>query len=273
MMRKLAVILLSVSRYLPHLLPTETSGIPGVTQAEIIITLGTLGIIAMNTLPGFVTDQQRNCIIMQLKRDYAVYSSGMSQAINENGTPDSWGTNGSTGLADINNVLSRYFKVIKDCDTDAGCFPNVNYTNLKGNADNMQIDQDPQYTKFRLIDGEAMAINLSSSNCTDNWGDTLQLQNVCGTLLIDVNGDKNPNAYGKDLFGFAITKYGLIPLGSAAQNNAYPFSAFCSTTSNANFKYENGLSCTAWAMTNQNMDYLDCKGLNWQNGKTTCKAP
>lgn len=272
MMRKFAVILLSVSRYLPHLLSTETSGIPAITQAEIIITLGTLGIIAMNTLPGFITDQQRNCIIMQLKRDYAVYSSGMSEAIYDNGTPDNWGTNGPTGLADINNVLSRYFKAIKDCDTDAGCFPNVNYTNLKGNADNMQIDQDPQYTKFRLIDGESMAINLSSSDCSDNWGDTLQLQNVCGTLLLDVNGEKYPNTYGKDLFGFAITKYGLIPLGSQAQTKAYPFSAFCSTTSNANFKYENGLSCTAWAMSNQNMDYLDCKGLNWENGKTTCKA-
>lgn len=272
-MRKLMAVFLILLKSIPHLSAIETSGIPGFSQAEIIIAIGIAGIVAMNTLPGFITQQQRNSIIIQLQRDYAIYSSGFEQAISENGSPDNWDTDGSGGttdLSDINGIVSKYFKVTKNCGTGPGCFPDIYYNNLKGVENRTNLNQDPLYTKFKLVDGTSVAINQFSPDCSLDWGDSLQLKNVCGMIVMDVNGDKSPNTYGMDFFGFAYTKYGLVALGSQMQNN-YPFSGFCSLNSNANFKYENGLSCTAWAMYNKNMDYLDCKGLNWK-GKTTCKA-
>lgn len=272
-MHKIIAVLFVFSKNMPQILIPEITGISAITQAEIIIVLGVLGLVAESTIPSLYTDYQRNYTIIALQRDYAVYSSGITQAINENGTPDTWGINGAgnTGLSDINQVISKYFKITKNCDTGPGCFPDINYKNLKGINNQTILNQDPQYTKFRLVDGTSVAINQMDPGCKLNWGDTQQLQNVCGLFVFDVNGEKTPNTYGIDFFGFALTKYGLVPLGTQMQSNAYPFSGFCNTNSNANFKYENGLSCTAWAMYNRNMDYLDCKGLNW-NGKTTCKG-
>lgn len=250
----------------------EISGIAGVTYAEIIIALGTIGIVALNTIPTVAIETQRNLVYMQLQRDYSIYANGINKAIIENGTPDTWGLVGSgdpTGLTNINTVLSGYFKMTTNCNTASGCFPDVRYKNLKGIDNQTILNQDSTYTKFKLADGSSIAVTQWSANCSLDWGDSLPMENVCGLFITDINGDKSPNIYGRDVFGFALTKYGLVPLGTPSQSNAYPFNGFCNRNSNANFKYENGLSCTAWIMYNQNMDYLDCQGLNWGE-KTSC---
>lgn len=273
--RKIFAVLFAFSANMPQIFKIETLGLSAITQAEIIIVLGVLGIVATSTIPVMYTDYQRNFTIIRLQRDYAILSSGFNQAINENGTPDTWGSansGGPTDLAGINNVFSRYFKLAKNCGTGSGCFPTIIYQNLKGVDAQTILDQDPQYTKLLLLDGTSLAISQLDSSCNQNWGNTPELSHVCGLLELDVNGEKAPNTYGIDFFGFAYTKYGIVPLGSPLQSNGYPFSGFCNTNSNANFKYENGLSCTAWVMYNKNMDYLDCKGLNWNNGKTSCKG-
>lgn len=244
------------------------------SYAEALIACGVLGIVAMQTIPVLYTDYERNLALVQLQQEYAVLSSGFNSAIHDNGAPDTWGLVGSgdsTGLFNINLVLSQYFKMSQNCNTGSGCFPDVNYKNMKGVDSPNALNQNTDYTKFKLADGTSVAVTQLNNDCSLDWGEQ-QLNNVCGIVLFDINGDKSPNTYGEDLFGFALTQQGVVPLGAPIQTNGYPFSAFCSQNSNANFKYENGLSCTAWALYNKNMDYLDCKGLNWSSGKTTCKG-
>ena len=254
---------------LEKILQQEIMVLDAFNPAEMTIALGILGIVAMHTLPGFIENNEKKSLMIKLQRDYSVYTNGVNQAISENGSPDMWSkTDQPISLTDINDVLSGYFKVIKNCENLSGCFPDFKYKNLKGIYNETVLNSDDSYTKFKLIDGTSIAINLWSNQCDLDWGDGYQLNNVCGTLVMDLNGEKRPNTYGIDFFGFAFTRYGLVPLGSQNQS-AFPLSAFCSTTSNANFKYENGLSCTAWVLYNKNMDYLDCKGLNWGT-KTTC---
>lgn len=244
------------------------------SYSEVIIVVGVLGIVAVRTIPIIYTDCERNLALVQLEKEYAVLSSGFNSAIKENGSPDNWGLVGAgdaTGLFNINLVLSQYFKTSQNCNTESGCFSDGTYKNMKGADSPNVLDQDTNYTKFRLSDGTSVAVTQLNDDCSLDWGEQ-QLNNVCGMVLVDINGEKSPNTYGEDLFGFALTQQGIFPLGSLMQTNGYPFSAFCSQNSNANFKYENGLSCTAWALYNKNMDYLDCKGLNWSSGKTTCKG-
>lgn len=244
------------------------------TYAELMIVMGVLGIVATHTIPMLYADYERNLTLVKLQRAYAIFSGGINLAINENGSPDVWGLVGpadATGLSNINKVLSQYFKVNQNCNLSAGCFPDTNYKNMKGVDGSDVLDQDADYTKLRLADGTSVAVTQLNNDCSLNWGNG-QLANVCGLVLMDINGGQSPNTFGQDLFGFALTKTGLVPLGSQMQTNGYPFSGFCSQNSNANFKYENGMSCTAWALYNNNMDYLDCKGLNWNNGKTSCNG-
>lgn len=244
------------------------------TYAELMVVMGVLGIIATHTLPVLYADYERNLILIKLQRAYAVSSNGINSAIIENGSPDTWGLVGAadaTGLSNINTVLSQYFNVNQNCNMSAGCFPDINYKNLKGVESSDVLNQNDDYTKLRLADGTSVAVTQLNDDCSLDWGSG-QLANVCGLVLMDINGEKSPNTYGEDLFGFALTKTGLVPLGTQMQTNGYPFSGFCSQNSNANFKYQNGMSCTAWALYNNNMDYLDCKGLNWTNGKRTCSG-
>lgn len=271
-MNKFISVLFIYSKNILHLLAIETAGIPAFSRAEITIALGILGVIATSTIPNFIIENQNNSLIIALQRDYSVVSNGVNLAISENGSPDMWeliDSGNAIGLSNINTILSKYLKMAKNCGTGPGCFPDINYKNLKGVTNETNLNRDPLYTKFKLLDGTSAAVTQWSADCSLDWGNTPQLQNVCGLFVVDVNGEKSPNTYGIDFFGFAFTKFGLVPLGSEMQTNAYPFSGFCNKNSNANFKYENGLSCTAWAMYNKNMDYLNCHGLSW-DGLTTC---
>lgn len=266
-------ILCTFSKNIVQILTIETAGVSAFTNAEKVIAIGVLGIVATSVVPTFYANYEKDSIILKLQRNYAVYSNGVNLAISENGSPDNWelvGSGDHTGLSNLNKVLSKYFKININCGTGPGCFPDVRYKNLKGLYNETILNQDPLYTKFKMLDGTSVGITQWSADCDLKWGDSASLSNVCGLFVMDLNGEKLPNTYGKDFFGFALTKYGLTPLGSQMQNQAYPFNGFCNVNSNANFKYENGLSCTAWVLYNKNMEYLDCQGLNW-NGKTTCK--
>ena len=78
----------------------------------------------------------------------------------------------------------------------------------------------------------------------------------CGDVTIDVNGDKGPNIYGKDIFLFILAKEGFYPSGS---KNIKAFPAFCNRNAS---RAQNGYGCAAWVVMNGNMDYLHKDGLS-----------
>lgn len=101
-------------------------------------------------------------------------------------------------------------------------------------------------------------LNASSSSCSNN--------NSCGDLSIDLNGSKGPNAVGRDIFFFGITKNGIKPLGYKGDTGR-PFEQYCVHGQEGAY---NGYGCTAWVIYNENMDYLHCDGLGWGK-KNRCK--
>lgn len=228
--------------------------------------------VAEMTIPPMEIKIYEMTTIVALKNTYALTINSYDLAIVENGTPDTWGIGKQgdpAGLSNLNSMFSQYFKVTKNCGTGPGCFADDTYQNLKGLDNFTSINQDTNYTKFILANGASLGVTQLSENCNSVWGASPALQNVCGMFVVDVNNIKQPNQYGQDVFGFAFTKYGIVPLGTP-QQTAYPFNGFCSIDSNANKTYENGLSCTAWVMYNENMEYQNCTGLNWK-GKDQCK--
>jgi hypothetical protein len=64
---------------------------------------------------------------------------------------------------------------------------------------------------------------------------------------VDINGRKKPNKWGRDVFIFHITKYGVIPAGTK-EETLYPTSG-CNTENT-------GWGCAAWVVAKDNMDYL-----------------
>lgn len=247
----------------------------GFTLADVLITLGIIGIVAAMTLPTLIQKNQEKVTVTQLKKAYNILSQAYMSAVNENGTPDNWGL--THGLEEHNtdnpdeksnsslivlNKLAPHLKIMKNCGQKSGCFP-IKYLDFNGNPITTQSPDSTKYfAKAQLADGTIFFIDVHNISCNANYGISKKLQNVCGTINVDINGFKPPNQNGRDKFIFWYTKYGIEPLGSAME------------TTNNNFdsckKGGTGNGCTAWVIYNEDMDYLHCDDLSW-NGKKKCK--
>lgn len=234
------------------------------TLAEVLITLAIIGIVAALTIPSLIQKQQERETVSALKNAYSTFSNAYTRAVQENGTPDTWGltVNGTGGL----NVLAKmapYLKLSKNCGLPAntGCWPaGVFYRYIKGTGGNTLDSLN--LAKAQLADGSPILIEVNSTNCGSNWGSGA-LSSTCAAISIDTNGFKKPNQYGVDFFAFAITKNGIVPMGSARSIAGIDFANHCIKST------AEGWGCTAWVVYNENLDYLHCNYLSW-TGKTQC---
>lgn len=238
----------------------------GFTLAEILITLGIIGIVSAMTIPSLIQGMEDHATVTALKKAYSTLSNAYKMAEQEYGTPDNWGLASTNPSKETLNKLKPYLNVTKDCiDGSNGCFPTgVTYKTLKPNG-NDGIYDNASNPKLRLADGiSIMGLGWGASpTCNTGVGSTPALQTVCDQYAVDINGDKKPNQLGKDLFWFYLTKYGIIPIGTE-QDSTHPFSAACKDKDTAW-----GDSCSAWVIYNENLDYLHCNNLDWST-KTKC---
>lgn len=176
----------------------------GFTLAEVLTTLGIIGIVVMMTIPILQKIQDN-----QFKEAAKEAFSKASQVV-EQIRLDSDGTlNAYYGTSRINlfkNVFMPYFKVVQDCNW-SDCVPAVTtsdiYTSLtkaKANTKNFGSGQ------FITADGMFWALK--------NYTTPREIE-----IYVDVNGyGKGPNVYGRDVFGFQIVNDNLFPLGATITN-------------------------------------------------------
>lgn len=218
------------------------------TLAEVLIIIGIIGIVANLTIPTLLQGLQYKTYSTMLKKAYSTLESAIRSAVSDGGLDGTWANSGTFAQS-----VKPYLNILTDCGYNTGmnCFAkDVMYKELD-NSDDFQFDNNPWDYKFRLADGTAYAIHVNNATCTGVSGTTLALQNVCGYIVVDTNGDKPPNKDGLDAFLFRLTKYGLIPFGSAGET-ARPVTG-------CRRDQPNGENCTAWVIYQENMDYLTCE--------------
>ena len=216
------------------------------TLAEVLITLGIIGVVAALVMPSLIAKHNEKETIVKLKKVYSTLSNAMLLAVSENGTPQDWSGKAYTYLdPDITRALIEgllpYLNVSKYCGLEA-CGKKYNITMLNGNAWG-NLTSNSNFSKVYLSDGTL--INAFA-------------QGPYGVYVLDVNGSKPPNVMGKDVFRFQVTADGVVtPVGLNSDTGCL----------GAN---PNGYNCAAWVVVNENMDYLHCPDqLSW-NGKTKC---
>ncbi len=237
------------------------------TLAEVLITLGIIGVVAAMTLPSVVGKYNEKVTITRLKKAYSVLSQIYTIASEKYGvSPDQWPEvykedGGSVDLsATLQNVMLESLKSLglcTDCQAKGYYYLNGQIDGNSGwRAGNKSIiTPDGMTIRANKDEGQAM-------DCSIRRGSNNALKSVCFEIMVDVNAQQKPNTYGRDIFVFYWTKYGIIPTGSESENYVMPFST-CSKSSK-------GYGCSAWVLYNNNLDYLYCDGLSWQ-GKKTCK--
>lgn len=244
------------------------------TLAEVLITLGIIGVVAAMTMPSLIANYQEKQRVSQLKKVYSALSQAFISAIQENGTPDEWGMGDmydeNSHLIMANN-FKKHLKLSQDCT-------NMNGTQARkvcgmqdnaGKNNNLEtVGASSQAKAIILNDGTIVAFRHYEANCAMVFGD---LKNVCGILHVDLNGQKRPNSGGYDQFDIYVTKDKLVPLGF--KGDYLTFEKACNRKIDVPFSAYSGggmYSCAAWVLYNENQDYLHCDDLSWA-GKHSCK--
>lgn len=242
----------------------------GFTLAEVLITLGIIGVVAALTLPTLIQRQQEKATVTALKKFYSSFSQAYMRAIQENGTPDTWYENGETRnskeacLTAMNKIIP-YMKTTKVCGAEKGCFKDITYKTID-NSDALNINQNTYLARFITSDGMSVFINSFGPEAM-SFGEGILSKGYLA-VTVDVNGFKKPNSFGADTFTFEATETGVLPTGAQEQTSlGGAFETACKPENCA------GLceGCGAWVILNENLDYLRCHDkLGWDKARS-CK--
>lgn len=250
----------------------------GFTLAEVLITLGIIGVVAVITLPSVVTKYQEKATVTKLKSVYSILDQGFQQMVTDNGTVDTWGNDNDSRLKKLEKLLPKYFQVTKSCTSD-DTFGACSQTYYKSRFDADFYNTYARADKYFLKNGATLYAMPSNGGCyqtKDLSKDVLgrpgynlgSYASDCSYIYVDINGEKAPNIMDKDFFRFVVVTDGIIPAGSPKEGVwTNRFEDQCL----GKHVYTSGsATCTAWVIYNENMDYLHCDYLSW-NGKTKCK--
>lgn len=204
------------------------------TMAEVLITLGLIGIVAAMTLPTVINNSRNKQLEAAFLKNYSRLYQALDMYYAETGERLTTRNDNLDGNK-VKSVLMKYMPVLVDCglgytDRDTACV-SINrqvYKTFTGTKFiNMECFDDGQ---FILTDGSMIFIN-SIGACPKN-------------ISIDVNGyKKGPNRLGHDLFMFLVYDDGVFPSGEMPDRGWGDMP--CSTAST---NYFNGGGCTIKAI-------------------------
>lgn len=190
------------------------------TLAEVLITLGVIGVVAAMTMPSVIKHYQKQRTVSQLKKAYTVLSQAIKMSTLENGDFKYWDVNNYPNSKDyVEKFFKPYLKTIKTCNIPDecgykasayysvwGCYNSTGTltctNNWFPNGKTALVLPDGIYIIFETIDSYGNAVTTPSR-----------------TIYIDINGSKGPNAHGKDFFALEINEKGLFAGGYDLSEN------------------------------------------------------
>ena len=195
------------------------------TLAEVLITLGIIGVVAAMTLPSLIANYKEKEIITRAKKDYSVIMQTFQLAQSDLGAVDnSVIYTGASNSNDVAKAFSKYITGGHLClsnSKDKLCTDlkyQVLYSNYKNKFGTLQPPA------IILPDNGVIFLTLSSQKCVDTLTSGVLLdedgnqvknpdgsiatwtgiRNACGDIYFDVNGAKRPNKFGYDAFGVTV---------------------------------------------------------------------
>ena len=199
------------------------------TLAEVLITLGVIGVVAAMTLPTLIHNYQKTVYVNQLKKSYSIWEQAFQKILADDGVQklsdtSVWASKGNASCLHAGgdsyttdnckafvSSLNKYIKIIGVEKYGNKIAP------LKGNYTTNTTD----YYSLVLSDGSMVMLYASASPTSKGSEYCNRIKplggNMCsdaGSMDIDINGRKGPNIYGRDVFRFSYSDEGkLYPNG------------------------------------------------------------
>lgn len=201
----------------------------GFTLAEVLITLGVVGVIALMLIP-IIQKQQEIVYVNTLKSAYTTINEGFKLLMGQEGVTSLTDTSfflnipNAAGKTYSSSTTGDYlkahiydvFKTVKTCDVNDSTTCAAVHQCLNFDATTTNYS----YFKFYLNDSVLVKIAAFPpvAPVSTSWGiisdPSLKMNAKLGNLEIDVNGDGGPNVMGRDCFIFVISQDGIVPMGS-----------------------------------------------------------
>ena len=166
------------------------------TLAEVLVTLGIIGVVSAMTVPSLMQNYQRQSYVTQLHKAYNELSQALVRYQNDKNAINLTEAGLSSETA-AQNFLKDYFKVVSECDTfTTPCFA-ATYKTMGGST---ITDAYFQFNHKTYVLANGISLRPLYSKIND------KILNI----IVDINGQKGPNILGRDLFMIIIYNNGII---------------------------------------------------------------
>ena len=217
----------------------------GFTLAEVLITLGIIGVVAAMTIPTLMAKIREHQTVSKLKETYSILSQSLKLLEEQDeGKPEEWGITGvdQESAEIIGAKFKKVLKIAVDCgiSNEKKCIYNGKYKYLN---DRTPVD----YTSEVNINYKLVLLNGSTVMLFGNTSPKIV------KVLVDTNGASPPNTWGMDLFEIDyMSKYGGLYLdGNKNSGTSWDNKdTGCAIT---------GWGCAYYVVTYGNMKYLNNK--------------
>ena len=167
--------------------------IKGFTIAEVLITLGIIGIIASMTMPMIIAKYQKKVTVERLKKFYSVMMNVINLSESENGEMADWDFPKESYDKSIDKFFQRYYlpylKDAKECYS-ANCFKKEVYA--------------IKYLNGQPADGVVVVNYIVKTNDGMYIYLLPNIPNSYIWMFVDINAHQKPNQIGRDIFVFDV---------------------------------------------------------------------
>lgn len=181
------------------------------TLAEVLITLGIIGIVAAMTLPTVINNIQDKQFRTMLKKQYSIINQALLMTY-ESG--DDIPNLDQSNWKDMIFYVCRIAKQLKYTDSGLKCAEieaageSAEFESQYSNSNVVWHNEGEWYNKK----GEPQYLNTGYLRMTFMLPDGVMINFSCfRDVFVDVNGMRKPNTIGRDIFYFHIPQGSLYP--------------------------------------------------------------
>lgn len=189
----------------------------GFTLAEVLITLGIIGVVAVIVMPAVITNIQGHVKAERVNNIQHKFSKSMDTM------RTSSGLTGYNSTMDLVTELQKYLKLAKVCDNNdlKSCWPTDKVILENGKEWEISKTKQGKHLKMMNLDGQEwddtvgiitadgtpmiLSYNKQCSideNKSITWSGSNSSSNGCIAAVFDWNGARNPNKFREDVIAF-----------------------------------------------------------------------
>ncbi|MBR1754254.1 type II secretion system protein [bacterium] len=165
----------------------------GFTLAEVLITLGIIGVVAALTIPTLMQEQRNKEYVSRFQKAWGLLNNAIKISEAHNGFIKTWGPTNNYDDTELfmDKYFAPYFNIAKNCKLlqNQGCWAQKT-TYINGN----ETSYNDNLTQYKMLLNDGMSLNFVLAG--------YPIDQV--HIAVDTNGPKGPNIGGRDIFKFAL---------------------------------------------------------------------